>query len=71
MSSKIVEKKYHFVPGYESVEEESINLKNIIIPFSKVGTSKKYSDFYNGAEDIPFKERHPIFKKILLNEFIE
>ena len=71
MSSQTVEKKVHFVHFSQSNEEESVNFNNIIIPFSEFGSSKKLSYLYNGLEEIPFKEKHPKFKKILLNEFIE
>ena len=71
MSSQSVEKKIHFVHIDESSEEESFNFNNIIIPFSEFGTSKKPTYLYNGLEEIPFEEKHPKFKKILLNEFIE
>lgn len=71
MSSHSTEKKIHFVHIYEPYEEESVNFNTIIIPFSEFGNSEKPSYLYNGKEEIPFNERHPKFKKILLNEFIE
>ena len=71
MSSQSVEKEYQFVHIYEFYEDESTSLKNIIIPFSEFGTSKKPKYVYNGKEELPFKERHPLFKQILLNEFNE
>ena len=71
MSSHSAEKKFHFVHINESYEEEFVNFNNIIIPFSEFGNSKKISYLYNGLEEMPFKVRHPKFKEILLNEFIE
>ncbi|MBY8978781.1 MAG: hypothetical protein KGD72_00190 [Candidatus Lokiarchaeota archaeon] len=71
MSSHSVERKLRFVHINESYEEEFVNFNNIIIPFSEFGNSKKKSYLYNGLEEMPFKVRHPKFKEILLNEFIE
>ncbi len=71
MSSKSVEKKYNYFLDYESFEDHSSDLKDIIIPFSEFGTSKKPKYLYNGLEEIPFKKRHPDYQKILLNEFVE
>ncbi|MFX0001307.1 MAG: hypothetical protein ACFE9Q_11315 [Candidatus Hodarchaeota archaeon] len=71
MSSQTVEKKEHIFPIYETYLEDSINFDDIIIPFSDIGRSKTPSYIYKGDEDITFKKRHPIFQKLLLNEFTE
>ncbi|NVM34411.1 MAG: hypothetical protein HWN81_02370 [Candidatus Lokiarchaeota archaeon] len=71
MSLKPVKKKFQFAFDNDSFEEESINLNNITIPFSEFGNSKKLSYLYNGLEEITFKERHLVYQKILLNEFVE
>lgn len=67
MSSKSVDKKHHEI---EYDIRESFQIKNIIIPFSLFcGNRERY--IYSGEEKIPFKERHPLYKAILLNEFLE
>ena len=67
MSSKSVDKKYHEV---EHDIRESFQVKNVIIPFSLFfGTQEDY--IYSGEEKIPFKNRHPLYRVILLNEFLE
>ena len=69
MSSQIVEKKKPIFPIYNTNIEDSINFDDIIIPFSDFGIPKNPSYIYNGDEDINFKERHPIYKKLFLDEF--
>ena len=71
MSSQTVENKIFIVPYYKSIEEESINFNNFVIPFSEFGDSKKPSYLYNGHEKVSFKKRHLVYKKIFLNEFVE
>ncbi len=71
MSSQTVEKKAKIFPIYDTHIEDSINFKNIIIPFSKFGGSKRTSYIYDGDEDINFNERHHVYQKLLLNEFAE
>ncbi len=71
MSSQTVEKKEYIFPIYEIYKEDSINFNDIIIPFSNFGSSKNPSYIYNGDEDINFNERHPVYQKLLLNEFAE
>ncbi|MHA1782333.1 MAG: hypothetical protein ACTSUL_02790 [Promethearchaeota archaeon] len=71
-------------PKYSKKEEDTFNsliykkgvpnteiyfdLSEITIPFSKL-KKKNDRDIYSGSENISFNNRHPIFKKILLEEF--
>lgn len=71
MSSRTLEKKEHIFTIYDTYIEDSINFDDIIIPFSDLGESKSLSYIYEGDEDISFKKRHPIYRKLLLDEFIE
>ncbi len=71
MSSQTVEKKEYIFPIYDTYKEDSINFNDIIIPFSNFGSSKNPLYIYNGDEDINFNERHPVYQKLLLNEFTE
>ncbi|MFX0020523.1 MAG: hypothetical protein ACFFB1_15045 [Promethearchaeota archaeon] len=41
------------------------------IPYSNFYKLKQNEDIYSGNEQIPFKERHPIFKCLLRLEFEE
>lgn len=69
MSSQTVEKKEPIFPIYDRYIEDSINFDDIIIPFSDFVIPKNPSYIYNGDEDINFKERHPIYQKLFLDEF--
>lgn len=71
MSSQTVEKKVIIFPNDGTDKEDSINFNDIIIPFSDLGRSKSPSYLYNGDEDINFNERHPVYQKLLLDEFAE
>ena len=69
MSSQTVEKKVLIFPGYNTDKEDSINFNEIIIPFSNFGSSQSLAYIYNGNENIKFNERHPVYRRLLLNEF--
>jgi len=71
MSSQSVEKKVIVFPCYNAYKEDSINFNEIVIPFSNVGKPKVSMYIYKGGENIEFNERHPIFQKLLLDEFAE
>jgi len=47
------------------------NFSDLIIPFSNFVKKLKPSDIYSGIENIPFKERDPEFKNLLISEFLE
>ena len=59
----------NFDSSYRILEEESINIHDVIIPFSKFGYSKPTIFIYDGNEKISFKNRHPTFQDIFLEEF--
>jgi hypothetical protein len=65
MSSKSVDKKFVEV---ENKEEDFLDLKRIIIPFSSL-FSKDEKFIYDGTEKLPFSRRDPLYKVILLQEF--
>jgi len=69
MSSQTVEKKVLIFPSYNTDKEDSINFNKIIIPFSNFGSSQSLAYIYNGNENIKFNERHPVYRRLLLNEF--
>jgi len=66
MSSKSEEKKFITIEYIE--EEEGLDLKRIVIPFSYYFRKDK-SFIYDGSEKIPFSKRDPLYKNILLREF--
>jgi len=66
MSSKLLNKKFEDIVEEEPVKKP-FDLKEFVIPFSEFGKSVKY--IYFGFEKIPFKERHPVYQRILMNEF--
>ncbi len=71
MSSQSVEKTELILLNFDTYKEDSINFNKIIIPFSKFGITKRLLYIYEGRENITFKERHPLYKTILLDEFTE
>ncbi len=71
MSSQSVEKVEIILLTFNDYKEDSIDFNKIIIPFSKFGISKCSEYIYEGLEKMIFKERHPRYKSILLDEFSE
>ncbi|MHA2280732.1 MAG: hypothetical protein ACXAC5_07760 [Promethearchaeota archaeon] len=65
MSSKSTEKKFVKI---EEIEEDIINIKLIVIPFSLVFPKKEHF-IYDGSEKIPFQKRDSLYQSILLREF--
>lgn len=51
----------------EYQNDYQFNIKNYIIRFSRFFTPPTY--IYSGEEKIPFKDRLPEYKQILLHEF--
>jgi len=47
-----------------------LNFSDFVVPFSSVIKKLTPSDIYTGLENIPFKEKDPEFKKILMTEFL-
>lgn len=71
MFPKLAEKKIKSALKNDYFRKEFINLNTIIIPFSQFGNTTKPSYLYDGLEEISFKERHFLYQKIFLNEFVE
>ncbi len=51
-------------------DDDYFNYMNIVVPFSEFFHKIELIDVYSGVEDIPFEERAPEYKKILLAEFL-
>ena len=49
-------------------DQKSI-LEQIFIPFSDILRQIREEYIYTGEEKIPFKERHPVFRDLMLGEF--
>ncbi len=71
MSSQSAEKTEFILLSFDTYKEDCINFNKIIIPFSKFGISKNPVYIYEGLEKAKFKERHPVYKSIFLDEFAE
>jgi hypothetical protein len=71
MSSQSVDKTELIILSFDNYQEDSIDFKKILIPFSKFCISKSPEYIYEGIEKMVFKERHPLYKLILLDEFTE
>jgi len=67
MSSKSLDKKFQEKMILDG--EKRVELKNLVIPFSKFSIAKKY--IYYGHEKVPFKKRHSTYQIILRHEFAE
>ena len=65
MSSKLSAGKFH--NNYLMVE---LDLSDIIISFKELIGYLGKEDIYSGKEDLPFREKHVEFQKIMENEFI-
>jgi hypothetical protein len=46
------------------------NINKILIPFSDISSQSIEEFIYLGREKIPFRERHPVFQVLMLNEFV-
>ena len=65
MSSEIKKKKYIKLGEFS---EKRINIKLLILPFS-LFPGKKEEYIYHGGEKIPFRERHPEYRRLFLSEY--
>jgi hypothetical protein len=65
MSSETKEEKFR---GIIVLFDEPFDIKNCIIPFSLFYPQPSY--IYSGEEKISFKDRDPLYKDILLREFV-
>jgi len=64
MSSKSSGRKFH--NNYFMVELE---LSDTIVSFKELFGYLGKEDIYSGREDLPFREKHVEFQKIMVNEF--
>ena len=64
MSSKLSGRKFH--KNYFMLELE---LSDTIISFKELLGYIGAEDIYSGKEEMPFRDKHPEFQKILLSEF--
>ena len=67
MSVEIIEKKS---PILKENDDDNFDCSNVIIPFSDFFHKIELLDVYSGVENIPFEERAPEYKNILLSEFL-
>ena len=68
MSVEIIEKKP--LNSKEIIkDDDDFNSLNIFVPFSDFFHKIEIFDIYSGVENIPFEERAPEYKKMLLTEF--
>ena len=72
MSLEIIEKKNPVLKDniYIVPNDDFFDLSRAIIPFSDLFLKYPRLDVYVGMETIPFEEREPEYKKILLAEFL-
>ena len=52
------------------IDDAIFNMNSCIIPFSDLFQKKERLDEYKGQENIPFADRDPEYKDILLSEFL-
>jgi len=72
MSLEIIEKKNPVLKEniYIVPYDDFFDLSCAIIPFSDLFQKFPRLDIYEGMETIPFEDREPEYKKILLTEFL-
>ena len=69
MSLEIIEKNPPILKDKIN-DDDYFNYSNVVIPFSDFFHKIEFLDIYSGVENIPFEERAPEYKKILLTEFL-
>ena len=69
MSLEIIEKKIPILKE-NSYSNDLFDLSKAIISFSDFFQKCPRLDVYAGMETIPFEDREPEYKKILLTEFL-
>ncbi len=52
------------------LDDDNFNYSNVVIPFSDFFHKIELIDVYSGVENIPFEERAPEYRKILITEFL-
>ncbi|MFX1375168.1 MAG: hypothetical protein ACFFA0_05095 [Promethearchaeota archaeon] len=65
MSLKTIEKKTKVI----SETELKYDASPIITAFSEISSQTNVEYIYTGEEKIPFKDRHPVYQALMLNEF--
>jgi hypothetical protein len=69
MSVEIIEKEPPILK--EKIKDDDyFDYSNVVISFSDFFHKIERIDLYSGVESIPFEERAPEYKKILLAEFL-
>ena len=48
----------------------SVNISNLIIPFSIIFRKRSLPDIHSGEDNLAFKEKNSIFQQILVSEFL-
>ncbi len=73
MSSRSFDKNYknELRQAKDINNENSLDLKKVMIPFSKISSRQRIEYIYLGHEKIPFNTRHPTYQIIFRNEFAE
>jgi len=69
LSFESKDKKYENVIDQDVLEKKEIDLKNAVVKFSKFHNAEEF--IYFGTELVPFRDMHPLYKRIMLNEFAE
>ena len=69
MSLEIIEKKPP-TSKEKTKDDNYFNYLNVVVPFSDFFHKIELLDIYSGVEKIPFEERAPEYKKILIAEFL-
>ena len=61
---------------HEDISEEwenpfDLELSRIIIPLSDFFIKREKTDIYTGQENLPFNQKDPEYRNILLSEFLQ
>jgi hypothetical protein len=70
MGLEVLNRETHEIVSEIIVHEDLSDISNLIIPFSVIFKTETPTYIYSGEENIPFEEKHPEFKQILLSEFL-
>lgn len=71
MSSKSYDKNYRdMIRQVKDIKiENALDLRKVMIPFSKISNKQRQEYIYLGHEKILFSSRHPVYQLIFRNEF--
>ena len=70
MSLSVTSRKRIEIEKEEISEEKFPDISQFVIPFNVVFNIFNPPDIYDGDEVIPFKEKDPKFREILIHEFL-